>query len=443
MRNLSLKVNDFRAIKEADLSLNGITVISGVNSTGKSTLSKLLYYIVKLTLDFESKVSSRVIARYDRTIFTLSRLLSDFNISLPEESNMFQEWKMLKKDKNLELFKAREFIMYYIDNVLQAFLKRRSEYSVAELTRIFNALMSTETPTVTQTPRELSLFDKDTITKLFEDLKDSLDKWHQIAIVSINNRPLHFYNTYLGRYFNDLKDTSFSFSEDMMPIIEHNRGRLNNIYTIEQVFYIDTPMSLQISGSEHMTNSDYWKHLRDSIKNSQRSNLYQSEQNIFSSISEIIAGEASVFNSEISQDFVYRRQDDGLIIELADSATGIKAFSILQMLLSHDLLNEKTLLIIDEPEAHLHPQWIVEYARIIILLNKHLGVRFMLASHNPDMVSSLRYIAEKEETLSNINFYLAEEAEDNQYNFRNLGDDINPIFKSFNIAFDKMRNYGV
>ena len=140
---------------------------------------------------------------------------------------------------------------------------------------------------------------------------------------------------------------------------------------------------------------------------------------------------------------LFRRSTDGLIIELADSATGIKSFAILQMLLSHGLLNDKTLLILDEPEAHLHPQWIVEYARVLVLLNKRLGVRFMLASHNPDMVSALRYISEKEETLDDLNFYLSEEVENQQYIFRDLGVDIEPIFDSFNVAFDKISRYGV
>ena len=35
-------------------------------------------------------------------------------------------------------------------------------------------------------------------------------------------------------------------------------------------------------------------------------------------------------------------------------------------------------MIIDEPEAHLHPQWIVEYARLIVLLHKKLVLNFLL-----------------------------------------------------------------
>lgn len=127
---------------------------------------------------------------------------------------------------------------------------------------------------------------------------------------------------------------------------------------------------------------------------------------------------------------------------LTDVATGIKAFAILQLLLKNGHLDDRTLLIIDEPEAHLHPQWVVEYARMVVLLNKHLGVKFFLASHNPDFVSALRYIAEREGVGERTNFYLAEEDESNQFSYRWLGLDVEPIFASFNIALDRISQYG-
>lgn len=127
-----------------------------------------------------------------------------------------------------------------------------------------------------------------------------------------------------------------------------------------------------------------------------------------------------------------------------DVATGIKSFSILQLLLKNGILTDKTLLIIDEPESNLHPQWIIEYARIIVMLNKELGVKFFLASHNPDMVSAIRYISEKEGVLENANFYLAEKKEGKfSYDYKFLDKEIDPIFESFNIAIDRINKYGI
>jgi predicted ATPase len=113
------------------------------------------------------------------------------------------------------------------------------------------------------------------------------------------------------------------------------------------------------------------------------------------------------------------------------------------LLLKSGYLDSKTLLIIDEPEVHLHPQWIIEYARLMVLLNKELGVKFFIATHNPDMVSAIRYISEKEGISNKLNFYLAEESEVKyQYNYKHLGIEIDEIFASFNIAIDRINQYG-
>ena len=41
---VELSVENFKAVKKADITLNGITVMSGINGCGKSSLSQLLYY---------------------------------------------------------------------------------------------------------------------------------------------------------------------------------------------------------------------------------------------------------------------------------------------------------------------------------------------------------------------------------------------------------------
>ena len=101
-------------------------------------------------------------------------------------------------------------------------------------------------------------------------------------------------------------------------------------------------------------------------------------------------------------------------------------------------------MIIDEPEAHLHPQWIVEFARLLVLLNKEIGLKIMVASHDPDMVSAIRYVSEAEGTLDNTNFYIAEQNGNSQtYTYKDLGNDIEPIFVSFNKSYELIEKYGV
>jgi ABC-type cobalamin/Fe3+-siderophores transport system ATPase subunit len=43
------------------------------------------------------------------------------------------------------------------------------------------------------------------------------------------------------------------------------------------------------------------------------------------------------------------------------------------MLLSTHFLDERTLIVLDEPEVHLHPNWQLKYAEIITLLVKSMS----------------------------------------------------------------------
>ncbi len=59
------------------------------------------------------------------------------------------------------------------------------------------------------------------------------------------------------------------------------------------------------------------------------------------------------------------------------------------------------------------------------------------------MVQSLKYIPKKEKIEEgNINFYLAKQSSNFQFNFKHLGEDVSEIFDSFNISYEKLEQYG-
>lgn len=53
---IKVVVKDFRAVKSAEIVLDEITVASGKNGCGKSTLSKLFYYAFKTVNEYEKTV---------------------------------------------------------------------------------------------------------------------------------------------------------------------------------------------------------------------------------------------------------------------------------------------------------------------------------------------------------------------------------------------------
>ncbi|MBO5750501.1 MAG: ATP-binding protein [Bacteroidaceae bacterium] len=215
-----------------------------------------------------------------------------------------------------------------------------------------------------------------------------------------------------------------------------------SVYNLRKAIYVDTPMAITADRGTNV----FWRELCDMMysvsdaKNTLENNL------LIKRVKRVIGGEAKLVEDDVfggMEELRYVSEDGQIDIELAKAATGVKTFTYLQRLLQNGYLTDNTLLLIDEPEAHLHPQWIVEYARLLVLINKKLGVKIMIASHNPDMVAAIRSIAEKEEMLGNTHFYLAEKNMDgSRYVYNDLGQEIDDIFRSFNIALDRIKLYG-
>ena len=271
--------------------------------------------------------------------------------------------------------------------------------------------------------------------KGIEGLKYFVKEKIKQAENKIQKRPTSLFIEKLLDLFEEKLPEIFEVSEDDEVIVSLKKENLSLPFMVNKAIYIDTPMSISVS------NFDHWDELNKLLKEQGDIKSYQRE--MLSLISDNIHGEAEYNIDWPYSDFSFTRAD-GKTFDLNEVATGIKAFSIIQLLLKNGHIDNRTLLIIDEPESHLHPQWIVEYARLIVLLHKHIGVKFFLASHNPDMVSAIRYIAEKEGVLDNVNYYLAEKTEEDYlYNYRALGSDIAPIFGSFNIAIDRISQYSI
>jgi predicted ATP-dependent endonuclease of OLD family len=280
--------------------------------------------------------------------------------------------------------------------------------------------------------------DGDNLDFSFTQIKDFVESKFKEAIGKIKSRPASLFIEELRNVFSEGElPNKFEVLEFDDLIVSLEKKDLSIPYSIQNAIYIDTPMMLSDEDSHNV----HWNDLNELLlekgnhKNNQFTRLISDE--IIQG--DVVLGEGA-FSSE---DFIFKR-NDGATFNLNDVATGIKSFSILQMLLKKGLLTDKTLLIIDEPESNLHPQWIVEYARIIVMLNKELGVKFFLATHNPDMVSAVRYISEKQQILEKVNFYLAQKSEKQfKYNYQFLNKEIDPIFESFNIALDRINTYGI
>ena len=438
-------IRDYHAIKEAEIKLDGITVLSGINGCGKSTLSRWLYYLINGAKGFETylfdeyknkigNILSRMqfacadLERYIRkddlldktSLYKLIQIINEFgfvknirNVKIDTIEDLFLE--ALQKKKNflteamsmdLPYTRKARILNYLNIDVEDKDFNQAIEYFVEQNTRLINKLSS-------QLKKDIQ---EREIKKFFDLINENFEIQNDIP-------------------------SFIQLEEDGVDIIE--KDHISTLFNLQQAVYIDTPMAVEMGDTENIL----WKALRDIMINEKQIDEFPlKEKKLMLRVKGILEGETVLEKGDLfkTNSLRYISKDKKVNILLKDAATGFKTFSYLQRLLENGLLNDETLLMIDEPEAHLHPQWIVEFARLLVLLNKDLGLKIMIASHNPDMVAAIHDIANKEGVLENTNFYVAqpENPESHQYIFKDLGHEVGEIFESFNIALDNINRYG-
>ena len=63
---------------------------------------------------------------------------------------------------------------------------------------------------------------------------------------------------------------------------------------------------------------------------------------------------------------------------------------------------------LDEPESHLHPEWINKFAEILVLLIKELHIHVLLTTHSPNLLLALDYYSNTYGVSELSHFYLAQ-----------------------------------
>ena len=423
-RTIQLNLSKFRAINEANIDLNGISVVSGINGSGKSTLSKILYYFFKISNNFEAEVYKN----YESDMTIIKDGLYYITRNFPDKGDNYSI-RNIYDLFNVNVMALDEFsekknrIINFIKSVSKDYDKVSRLNNDQSLDNILYAVNSL-------------IFKKDLKSNFFDSLIKKVDSVFNQMEKDIDEKPSVYFKKELGRIFNTYLEPSLLEVKEMKNrLFSYDEMSFSSSLFINNTIYIDRPMAFESNND----NYDYWNDLNIL--------LYKKSSNHSNNICEIIVND--VLEADINKDenmgnrLVYQRKFDSLMLDLQECATGIKSIGVIYTLIKNGSINDKTLLIIDEPEVYLHPQWIVEYARILVLIHKYIGCHIFISSHSPDMIQAIRYISEKQDILESLDFYLAHEDNNRKYTYRHLSKDIEPIFECFNISLHKIEKYSI
>ena len=452
---MKLIIENYRAIQDAEISLNGLTVVSGVNGCGKSTISKMLFSIFTISNDFYPIARLNNLSKLKEYYDLFNFILNGMQLAALQ---IFSENQLSNNSKKNELDALGENLKTILIN--KKFSKEDEENLKSDISQVINKLLSLSLEiinnskdrnpwsnlvhfTLKQKAKEFGIRSNKNLNNS-DYFKYFFEKATSDIINIISTIFEEAFITRPKKYFLDNLPSLFHTSEIPSKLELHENGRKiigedQNIlepFYVKNVIYLNTPMALQSVNPNH----EYWQELNSLlIKKVDKDTLIpQENKSLCEEIIKVIGGDINISSKRIT----FSKRNDSLKLDLIDCATGIQSLSIIYTLLNNNSINNKTLLILDEPEAHLHPQWIVELARILVLLRKKIGCHIFISTHSTDMVRGIKYLSKKERIEDNVNFFIAQSLETNgRYCYKDLKNNISDIFKCFNKSLSKIDGF--
>ena len=417
---MQLKLRNIGIIKEADITLDGLTVIAGYNDTGKSTIGKVLFSIIKSVSryreDLEEDKEVNIKKLLDNIYFTLRRRVSFSNkidirdlfypVTFFEDIlNFGQDAIDKRKDVLTSLDdKISESIIYKLNKLSEIISQsdKKEEVVKRAFKKIFFSEFENEILNKYKAKDEKSVI----------NIKEFENEILNIELINFSDIKLNIFDEI---YFNDATLIETPIILNYSEAIEKSKS----YFEIR-----DKTDRLSLLGIPNIA-----FHIKDLDLKLKESIYSENDNELSIEISKVINGYMKYISQE--REFKYIKQD-GKSYKALNTATGIKSFGILQMLINSGFIDERSLIIIDEPEVHLHPEWQLKYAEIIALLVKN-NISVVITSHNPYMIEALYLFAELYKIDDISNFYLAK---DNRISKQ---DSLSNIFETLAIPMRKLR----
>lgn len=124
--------------------------------------------------------------------------------------------------------------------------------------------------------------------------------------------------------------------------------------------------------------------------------------NILPHLEKLMDGQVVIENEEF-----YIRKHDGRMVNFAVEAEGLKKIGLLWQLLMNESIAENTLLLWDEPEANLNPEFLPVLVECLLELSRH-GVQIFISTHNYLLAKYFDVRKKKDDAVRYHSLYLTE-----------------------------------
>ncbi|MGH1337357.1 MAG: AAA family ATPase [Aureispira sp.] len=387
---MKISIRDIGVVHEADIKLDGLTVIAGANGIGKSAIGKAIYCLAQSIVKLSEHSSNDMFKRFTKYLFK--------NIA--------------KEDKQL------------LRSIIQP---HNTHYNRNELNNIFTALRSKYPQLVKDWQndddnRRYSFDHRLVVAESHDDLIQSVFKSSYHNKVNKNNSSsikIDFPSKALKTVF-DITDNKSILGGNFGTQYIGTPTLIESPLTLTLHHYIRENLAFQ-NAQNHLL-PDYIRDLVQKISESSYTPDYNKPLCLI--IQNIIDGQVVIIDDQL-----FYKDNEDINHPIQNVAAGIKSFGLIQLLLAGGNINKDSLLIIDEPEIHLHPSWQVKYAEVLVALIKE-GIPVLLTSHSSYFIEALDVYTQNEQIADQLNVYLGEMTEKGSV-FKDVTEDLEPVYKAF------------
>lgn len=431
---MRIQLENIGKIHQTQIDLNGITAIAGENNTGKSTVGKALFCIFNSFYHLNQKI------RLARREMIAKAVYDSFN-----------------------KFNSDTGYSIYSTNVADAILQNKNQYLIeGQEQALTNLLRHNLHDSWTVTRANAPIITLELVQNMSGRIKQVLDIPEEQTFIRVlentlkqefSSKVMNFHHSHdIGKIVLQIKNKTLQ-----MNIKNNKITQAKNLLELQtQAIYLDDPfvldeLDLKSQGlfGEQMQYSDLVTH-RGHLKNLLKSEI--ASQNVETAMKQIVADtKLKKILTKINSvcDFDMKKADDALAdsfvflegphqLSAENISTGLKTFIILKRLLYTGYLEENGLLILDEPEVHLHPQWQILFAEIIVLLQKEFGMHILLTTHSPYFLRAIEVYSAKYQIADKCKYYLADIKNGDAF-FEDVTTQTNKIYKKLVLPFENLQ----
>lgn len=417
---MQIKVKNTAKILDAEVILDGVTVLAGYNNMGKSTILKAAYTTLSTFHNMDNKIRA---VRAQSMSSYFSNLESYFDDG---------GYRYLPRDL---LYTIADNVSAHINDFMNG---GRDDY------KLFREIFSDSMEEYKEFwPDDLEI-DKthsdEFLMPLYGKVKEICTRSKESDLKYIGN--MYIRNVFKGQ-MNSLHHAGQasvcidSGREHYYILVEENKISKMEYSSnmMADIFYLPAYNLLDIidgsSGPRRIYSPEY--DIRSALSMRRKEPTLEEYEEIEDNVTLIKEILEEVIDGRLERHpsgrIFFKDESVNNSISIANVASGMKSFLIIKALVENGKLRKNGILLIDEPETNLHPEWQLKFAEILVMMYKHMGVRSIVNSHSPYFIRALEVKMADHGIKEMGHYYVMEEAEHNLFQVRDVTEDTDKIYE--------------